>query len=303
MKFSKPVLFLLAMVSCSQLPMAEQRWNPHKNAATENSHQEVIRDLEKHEGRKPATVSQIVSASFKNLNRIKPGKFEIYVFPKINSQHSKELNDEEEYLAPPQVFEVSVVAINPCHQFFQGKLFNKLEPQKAFSAEMAIEKSRQCGILEFTDKKLKTMNKSLLRPDDQLMMRIFIDDTYTIHATDHVIFESRNNNRVVRRIADGESIGSGLSLFPIDLPLDDATNTDKQIISDHFNSKIDPVAIYQIKKRHAKDFTVTNCQGSIFRNKDPLGGKVEIGWCEGLPWPTLIDNGRFFSITQRLSVR
>lgn len=301
-KFNLYWLSLLLLTGCSIFRASTSSWDPNKNAVTRASHQQVLDELDRERPRGPASGLDDLKVDFSDLGKVTPGKFEVYVFPKVSAQTNREVTDDEEYLGPPRVFEVTILAVNPCQQFLQKSLFAKLKPTEAFPAELGANSSRQCAIMEFTDKKLATVDKSLLKQDDQLMVRIFIDDAYNIHATDHVLFETRNQNRVIRRVSEQEVMNSGLSYFPMDLPAATSTSV-KDGVGRHFSRSLDPIAVHQIRKRYNQGFSSPQCEGVIFTSKDPLGGKAEVGWCRGIPWPSYSENRRFFSVTQSLRVR
>lgn len=276
-------------------------WDPHKNAATKASHKEVIEELNSQKERRPASIMSELNLNFGDLRRLSPAKFEVYVFPKISSQTMREEMALEEYLGPPRLFEVSIIAVGPCKQFIVEGHFSKYKPNEAFPVNLA-DADRQCGIMEISDRKLATVDKALLKQDDQLVVRLFIDDSYKVHATDHVIFETRNQNRVVRRVSEEEGIASGLSYFPMDLPASNARAT-KAELGKQFSKKLDGVSVHQIQKKYARSFSAPHCDGVVFSSKDPLGGASTVGWCQGTPWPTYLENSRFFSVTQPLRVR
>jgi hypothetical protein len=291
-------IFLIA--SCSTLP--KQSFNPNKNDATKFAHQQTIEVLNKSDKREPASPIIELNAKLQSLQKLSPAKFEVYVFPKVNSKINKDLKQDEEYLTQPKVFEISIVAVNPCRQFIHKSLFSKLNPKQVFPESLGVDDSRHCAILEVLDKNLAQINKSLLKADDQLAQRLFIDDEYTVYAIDHTIFESTNKFRMIRRIIEEDDFGSGLSLFPIDLPKKDAITKEVQL-SKSYAKKLDSIALYQIQNRYNKNFASPNCLGVQFTSIDPLGGSSDVGWCKSMPWPSFSDNSRFFSVTQPLSIR
>ncbi len=288
-------LVLLILVGCASVP---NKWDPHRNYATQKAHKEVLQDLDG-PGRVPARANDL-GVALEDLRQLSPGKFEVYLFPKVSSQTNRELVSPEEHLGPPRVFEVSIVAVSACKDFISTALFAKYRPNEAFPEELSTNNQRQCAIIEILDRKLAKIDKGLLRPDDQLSVRLFIDDAYTIHALDQVLFGSRNKDRVVRRLSDGETLTSGLSYFPLDLNL--LGSIDKGEISTSFRG-LDKIGKYQIKKRHNRSFEPTKCEGAVVKSKDPLGGHTKVGWCQGIPWPAYSENRRFLSVTQQLRVR
>ncbi len=286
----------LILAGCAHGPSV---WSPQKNAATQQVHQEVLAELES-EGRTPASPSTELGARLADLNKVRPGKFEVYVFPKLSNQTRKSWDGEDTYLGKPQAFEVSVVAENPCKQFLQRGLFANLKPAQAFAANLA-DGDRRCAILEFTDKRLRQLDRARLKRDDILVTRLFIDDAYQVHATDRVIYQTASAVRTVRKVNSDESAGfSGLSLFPVDLPAKKSSFVNGSPAQSF--SSIDGVALYQVRRHHLKTFSVPQCQGGVVSYKDEYGANAKIGWCRDLPWPSFSENARFISVTQPLSV-
>lgn len=299
-RYNRYWMFAILLTGCSTFQKPSFFYD--KNEATKTMHREVLDQLSGNFHREPASALNELKVEFKDLNKVNPGRFEVYVFPKVSSAVNKSIQKDDEHLGPPRAFEVSILAINPCNQFIEKGLFAKLQPKEAFPRELAVNSQRQCGILEIKDKKLATVDKALLRPDDQLAVRLFLDDTYRVHAVDTILFESRNKDRVVRRIYEGEYLGSGLSFFPMDLPTAQSKFANTELEA-RFSKNLDPIAKFQIKKRHSKTFVAPKCDGAVFTSKDLLGGKSEIGWCRGVPWPSYGTNSRYFSVTQPLRVR
>lgn len=297
MRLTLSVLFLL--VSCGH--QALKPWNPQKNAATQSVHQQVLAELDQQE-RTPAALVADVGANLADLSRVRPGKFSIYVFPKITSLHHKTSEPVETYLGPPRAFEVSVVAENPCQQFLQRGLFARLRPQDAFPASLGESRGRRCAIIEVTDLQLKQKSRGLLRPGDTLMQRLFVDDAYTVYAIDAVLYDTPRSDRTVRLVNDENlSSQSGLSLFPIDLPSRRARVSAGDPLR-AFGALFDDVAVHQIRARHQRSFVTPECQGAVSSERDALGSLVKVGWCRGLPWPSYSENARFFSVTQPLTL-
>jgi hypothetical protein len=261
------------------------------------AHRRVWSELDSHKARLPA---EVVRSNLEGLERLSPGKFEVYVFPKINTQNHKDA-DNEEYLGRPQVHEVSVQAIAPCKRLVDG-MFSKYKPESAFAPGLKDDAKAKCAILLVTNRTMAQMDKALLRPDDQKAVRVFLDDRYQIHAIDFIIYESPNVDRISRIKGDGGSVSAPLSFFPILMPGADAKFRPTNLKS-AFEKQLDPIAVYQIKKRLAKSFVAPDCKGHEYEFSDPVGGKVRGGWCDELPWPSYQENDRFFSVSQPLSVR
>ncbi len=293
------VSFLISTVSCSQLEI--RKWNPHKDELSQQIHRDIIDNLKNssHSLRGPAG-DNFLNESFDRLKYMSPGKFEIYVFPKFSSMTSKE-NGDEDYLGPPKLFEVSLLAVNTCDQFINFGLFKKFRPQDIFPASLGENKKRHCAILEIENKSLTSMNKSLLKQDDQLVVRIFIDDNYQTYGVDQINYQSRGDFKIIRRIAENESLTAGLSFFPMDLPIERSIQENVSP-PENFDHLLDGVAIFQIRNKYSKNFQSTRCNGKVYRHKDPFGGIVQIGWCQGFAWPTYLENSRYFSVTSSFKV-
>lgn len=265
-------------------------------------HEEIIQELNsKRTERAPASsVSDTLGTNLKDLNRLSPGKFEVYVFPKISSRHLK-TEDAEIFMGKPEAFEVSVLAISPCKEFIENNLFGKYSAQEAFPQELA-EGSRQCAIMEYTSKALRVIGKGDLRKDDLLKVRLFLDDEYKIHATDYEYYQNPSKTSMTRIKSENEEVYTGLNLYPIELPagLSKATKTSLREI---YNGKIDDVSVFQVRQKLNRSFSLSDCRALLFTQKNSLGENTRIGWCEKMPWPSYMENGRFISIIQPISLR
>lgn len=297
MRFTLSVLFLLT--SCGHHHL--KTWNPQKNAATQSVHRQVLDELDQ-QARSPAALVSDIGANLADLARIKPGKFSVYVFPKVTSLHHKTSEPVETYLGRPRAFEFSVIAENPCQQFLQRGLFAGLKPQDVFPVTLGENRTRRCAIIEVTDLQLKQKSRGLLKPGDTLMQRLFVDDAYNVYAVDAVLYDTPRANRTVRTLNDEKLASqSGLSLFPIDLPSRRAKVTSGDPLS-AFKPLYDDVAVHQIRARHQRSFASTECQGAVSIERDALGSLVKVGWCRGMPWPAYSENARFLSVTQPLAL-
>lgn len=301
MKLSLNIFFLLIIFSVSCAQLKNKNWNPQKNNLTKQIHQEILEELKNKNIQKRVPASdKFLSQSFDRLKYFSPGKFEIYVFPKISSLNSKD-EENETHLGSPRLFETSILGVSPCHKFIEDDLFKKYRPVDIFPIELAKDRTRNCAIIEIENKSLTGISKSLLKQDDQLVVRLFIDDQFVIHGVDQINYLSRGDFRIIRRIIEKEETTAGLSFFPMDLPISKSIieNTEP---SDYFRQMLDPIAIFQIQNRYSKDFKRSECSGKIYRHNDPFGGVVEIGWCNGAAWPTYLENSRYFSVTSQKKV-
>lgn len=294
-------LFFIFLVGCGHLgPVG---WNPQKNSVTTRAHLEILKELDENSGRHPSAIAlNELRINFKDLRFIQPAKFEIYAFPKISSQVVKDATSDEVYLGPPKVFVMNILAVNPCREFIRNGLFSKYRPEEVFPSELSENKERTCAILEIENSALIRRGKGLLKQDDELVLRIFIDDLYKIHGQDHIKFRSRGDYRVVRRTSELENLNSGLSFFPIDLPVP-TSETLLTNVSKFFESSLDEIALFQIKHKYSRNFARPFCEGAVFGHKDSFGKTVKVGWCKDTPWPTYTENDHFFSVTVPLKVR
>jgi hypothetical protein len=286
-------LFVL-MTGCAS------KWDPHRNGATKRTHAEVLLSLSRDE-RLPASPVPQVEANLKDLQKVRPGKFAVYVFPKVTEINRKASSSEESYLTKPRAFEVSLIALSPCKAFIEGSLFAKNAPEKVFPKLLAQTK-RECAIIEVTDLELARRGKGQLKQDDRLSMRLFVDDSYMVHGTDTDLFVDNGDYRTVKVVnADEVAVSAGLTLFPINLSAKQASVQMSQVDT-HFKAQLDGIAVHQIQSRYSRNFALTRCQGAMLDFKDELGARVKVGWCRGLPWPSYSETSNFVSVTQPLSV-
>lgn len=289
----------------------------HQSAPTETPYQaELARAFADvaHAQRTPATVPAGVELG--KLNRLSPGKFKVYVFPKITSDtqksnaesapiHKDARLEQLSRLGAPLEYEVSPIAIASCEQFIVRNLFAKHSPKEYFAAELAQDKNRQCAIVEVTSVNLRGANRALIKRDDQLRVRLYLDDRYRLHGTETEIYENGQRTRTVRVKSGGtKPASSGLSQFPIDIPTFDILGGKgaKQGRIETMR-RLDKLAVRQIQRKYLREFQPAACNGTEAKYVDYYGGKVETGWCDGLPFPQYMDNPRFLAITQQLEVR
>lgn len=299
----KPLVFLaliIALVGCASKSV-DQESPP--NLAAQKVHDDVIQELLARQDRQP-TNAAAVGTRLSDLNRVRPGKFEVYVFPKISNRANKEATLPEEMLGPPRAFEVSLVADSPCSTYGQKNLFAQLRPLEMFPAAVTQLSNRRCSIVEVTAKDVARMNRALLKRDDQLQIRLFMDEDYVLYGYDMTLVDEARGTRVVRVKNDtNEPASSGLTLFPIDFPNAAMQAAAAANPAQYVLQRLDAVAQQQIRRRYNRAFQVPSCSGLISKSVDYYGQQVLIGWCRGVPWPHFIENSRFISITQPLSVR
>ena len=289
------------VVSCASKTVNE---SAEPNLAAKQVHDDVIELLLARQDRQPASALSAVGARITDLNRIRPGKFEVYVFPKISNRASKEAAYPEEMLGSPRVFDVSLIAETPCRSFVQQNFFATLRPLDLFPVELTQNPQRRCAIVEVTARDVARANRALLKKDDHVQVRLFLDDEYRLHGYDLTLVDASRGQRVVRVKNDPLSpASSGLSSFPIDLPGIDSRVSAPANPAQYVAQRVDLVAQQQIRRKHNRAFQVPSCQGNIWQSLDYYGQPAMIGWCRGLPWPHFIENSRFISVTQPLVVR
>lgn len=291
--------FLSACTVMSQ--RAERPYDPQRESAAYNRvHLEVVRLLSDDDRKPAADLQEQLRIDLRRLSQIKPNKFEVYVFPKVHFEHLKTKENLETVLGRPQIFEVSVLAENPCREFFRG-LFASLRPQEIFSPQLSSESERRCAIIEVTSLRTKNLNRALVRPDDILSHRLFLDDQYILHGLDYLIYSQDRKLESVR-VRTGQVAGSssGLSLFPIDLPVFKAVR-DVEFGSQGvlIRQKLDRVSMRQLRKLN-RGFAIPNCEGARVTYSDYFGQNQISHWCQGQPWPAIIENSKFLAVTQEL---
>lgn len=291
-------LLLSACATHSTAPIDQPE---HMNPATRSAHDQVLEILKMRSDRTPASLRDTVGANLTDLNRIRPGRFEIYVFPKISNRNLKESRPVEEILGPPQVFDVSTIAEGPCQAFILKNQFAKLKPAEVFDPSLATDSKRRCGIVEVTSRKIAQMNRALVHRDDMLQVRLFLDDTYRVHGYDHAIYNDSRNVRMVRvKNTSNAPSFSGLTLFPIDMPGQGFKNSaaDPGAL---VGRRLGTLPVEQIRNRYNRQFRIPSCQGVLSQGRDDYGQVLTVGWCRGMPWAHFIENSRFVAVTQPLS--
>lgn len=303
----------LSLSACKTAPRISES-TPDQSATYQHELDKAFAELDRQAPRKPAQVAP--TFEFAALNRISPGKFKVFVFPKLRQFASKSNEDAEALfkneaeekasrLGRPEEFEVTAVAENPCHQFISGGLFSKLNAKDYFDNSLGKNHAHRCAILEVTSLKMKNANRSLVRRDDLLRTRLYLDDAYRVHGYETEKFIDSQTTQMIRVKAEGaQSATSGLTLFPIDIPQLSLfrSNAVKNATID-IRNKIDTFAVNQIRKKLMGSFIPVSCAGFQANYTDYYGSKVEVGWCEGLPFPQYMENDRFLAITQPLTVR
>ena len=270
----------------------------------------AFEDLGAMDTREPSEA--VAGINFQDLRRIRPGHFNVFVFPKLTTRADKSREDitplfssaaDEAYshLGKPLQYEVSIVVVSPCFQLIANNQFANLGAKQHFDASLAQPHSRQCAIIEVTSMKLKNANRALIRRDDLLMTRLFLDDSYNLYGYDIEKFVNGQRTEVRRIKTEAQVSTSGLTYFPVDIPAMAILQGSpaKQI---NVGEKVDKLAMRQIRK-FSQAFAPTACLGREANYRDYFGSSVTVGWCQNLPFPQYMENSRFVAVTQPLSVR
>lgn len=265
-----------------------------------------------------------LKAQLGDFNKLRPGKFEIYVFPKIKTTSYKEVPDDTGVLlGKPQVAEVSILANTTCDAFLNRGAFAKLRPASYFARQLGQDKKNTCAIVEVTSRTMKDLNKSLLREGDVFAKRIYLDSSYNVYGIETDFYsrsakQNENNMKTVGlKLEAGSHSTSGLDFLPVDLPALSRVDALNQVVtnqvfsatagSGNFTFKsngtvVDRLAIRQISRLN-KNFSPPKCSLRKISYKDHFRKSVEMYWCEGQPWPAVVDSLQFVAVTQNLSVR
>lgn len=293
----------------------------------EKLYQRVGRELsdETKRLRKPAAQEPslaLLKASLKDLNKLKPGRFEIYVFPKIQSMNHKEMSANKEILlGKPHVVEMSVIAVTSCQYLLSKQGFKKYSPQKYFSRSLGTDKKSQCAIIEASSPKMRHRNKSLWRNGDVMAKRIYLDDHYDIHGieVDYYAKDEKQKDLNLKTLGfkwvPGQPSTAALDFLPIDLPaMRSLAGIEAVPISRVFDPSsssggltytsgapaVDAMALRQIGRLNRK-FKVPACDLKAFSYRDLYRKNIQMFWCSGTPWPQVVDDPQFIAVTQNLS--
>lgn len=266
---------------------------------------------------------ETLRARLGDLNKVKPGKFEVYVFPKMQTMTHKEVGSSEVILGKPKVHDVSLLAVTSCQFLIQQNGFAKYSPARYFKSDLAKDKKNTCAIIEVTSRDLKNLNRSLLRQGDVLTKRLYVDDKYNIYGLESDFYskeakQSEGNIQTAgMKFTPGSHATSGLDFLPVDLPsLTALDKIESASTSGVFASKgqrtdltfknqgllVDSVALRQISRLN-KSYRAPNCSLRRLAYKDHYRKPVEMYWCEGQPWPQVVNSQQFVAVTQNISVR
>lgn len=308
----------------------------HKNANNiqvpanyqEALHQKVGADLiaESDAMRSPANEGwqlQTLKTQLGDFNKIKPGKFEIYVFPKMQTMTHMEIGEEGILLGKPHIAEVSVLAVTTCEAFINKAAFSKYNPASYFNAKLAENKQGKCAIVGVTSRSMRDANRSLLREGDVLAKRLYLDEQFNVYGieTDFYSKDAKQNEMNMKttgmKLGPGMPSTSGLDFIPVDMPalgkiqkMDTvdfrtvfaATSKPTDFTFQKNGTLVDRMALRQIGRLN-KNFRIPSCAMKKMSYKDHYRKQVEMYWCEGVPWPQVVNSLQFLAVTQNISVR
>ena len=310
------VVFALLLAACSHSTEKVESSNVKKSDGYEAALEKAFAEIAEYSTpRNPAAAP--AGINLRELGIVKPGKFKIYVFPVLRSQTLKSTDDDEPLfktaadearsrLGPPLEYEVSTIAENPCVQFIERGLFAKHNPKQFFDPALAKNNDRRCAIVEVTAMRMKSADRSLIKRDDMLKTTLFLDDAYMLHGYEVEKFVSGRETKTVRvKTSDAQLVStSGLTLFPVDIPTVEILGRPNVRQGQlEVARKLGKMGLAQIRKKYMRSFATSDCKGVEAVYTDYYGSRVSVGWCEGLPFPQYMENGRFLAITQPLSVR
>lgn len=307
-KFLLNTVLLGVLVGCSS-------YHPRtSNEESQNKHQFKPMWADPYSKNRTPAENILTSVDFSVFDTRKPNTFEVYVYPKISAQTFKhagsEVFDKGYLLGKPQTFQVSVIANLPCKRFVEDKsnLFKKYNVKEIFDKNLESTE-KKCAILEMTSLKMKKANADLIRRGDILKYRVFIDNEWKTYGYEIDELTGQVKNTVTRKIKfDSQYSGSsGLSMFPIDLPIlsqnDEAEPAEKVGDLSAEIKKIegfDDFALHQLAEEK-RNFKLQSCKGVKLKYRDYYGQSVEVGVCDRSPWPDYINNSRFVAITQNFN--
>lgn len=327
--YQKMALFCLFLAGCSH--------SSHETSYTKTGipadyqqklDQEFAQDYraEYKSNREPSAADvqlQLLKAQIGDLNNLKPGKFEVYVFPKLSQRNHKEIPaDAGVILGKPLIHEVSILVVTDCEMMIKRSAFSKYSPKNYFPQALG-ETQQKCAIVEVSSRTMRELNRSLVRNGDEMSKRLYLDDKYNVYGLETDFYErdekqkKMNLKTVGMKFENGSPSTSAFGLIPVDMPSlshvlsiervsaktiyrNDSTESDFSFKSD--GALLDKMAIRQISRLN-RQFKAPQCALHKLTYKDYYRNNVEMYWCEGLPWPQAIENNQFVAITQNLSVR
>lgn len=317
--------FLLLMSACSTPQGVEGQRSPAAQGLLRNYEAQVVKTsiaLRNYAAARPAPGQNAPRALLTNLNKIQPGRFEIYLFPKISPQTARNNLTEDTVLGRPKVMEVAIPTVGSCQYLIGGQGgFKKYNPQQYFLPDVISARS-QCAIIEITSKSLLNLPPPLRKPGDVLRKRLFIDDAYRVHGLETDLFvNGRDIETVGQRLDPRQPFnGSGLHGFPLEFPpllgaiewpgvtltkislrdrFSKSSGPMAQLSFDEKNLTIDQIAQAQIKKIN-HSFDLPACQAISFQYRSSFSHLVTVDWCEYSPWPQIVNTPNFLAVTQNL---
>ncbi len=213
------------------------------------------------------------------------GRLEMLVFPKISDQASKTQDTPLLTYGAPIRFGITAQRLLECSKL-RKENSTKWAHREFFPAD--LPSGSDCGILDVRQLDPRPSPGSI-RQGDLAAARVYLDSNYRTHGIEIEIHEDSRRTRTARlRWQAGEPSSSGLTLFPIDVPV--AGRMDA--VDAPLPLPADPYVAAKLKK-----FGARQClESRLYRYRDVYGNTTVVGWCEGDAWPSTMENHRFFAI-------
>ncbi|MBT7609234.1 MAG: hypothetical protein HN576_05730 [Bacteriovoracaceae bacterium] len=213
----------------------------------------------------------------------------------------RQFYDSLQKYGKPITYEFHAVELQSCYKMIKNR--PKHKPEKFFgnAENYRSNQSKKCLVLEA--KKRPMINKSNLKPDDIVALRMYFDDDLMPYGKSidyHDKSESNKIRTVDYRYDQNQSMSSELSEYPVDFPnfsLKSIASNWKQSSENTLNI---PTQKYVTKKIKSQVKVIKCNSGYQTSYKDIFGNTVSVGWCKGHSWPTSIHTNRFFSIVKRI---
>ena len=253
--------------------------------------------------------------------------FEVWVFPKVSNIAKKTRAPMKVVLKKPVGFKFSSPIWISCGEI--GKFQNaKYVHQKVFPAD--LDPKGRCGVIVVKRSAHGTTESYSLNPKNFAMgdiveMRVYIDSHYRGYAMEILTFtgervSGRNDYKqeLAARLLPldpNTPISSGLTLFPVDLPvlafsekssarvdLQDLIDSDRVLVQSAVVSAPNDKKINDQVGGSSGPKRFVACgkdRGFRFEYADLYGNKNTVGWCKGDFWPSVIENNRFVAVRKQ----
>jgi len=244
---------------------------------------------------RPQEIKRLIP-KLKSLSR----DFEVIVFPKITGQAYKypKRNFPKLKWSFPLIYRFQKRRIGKCASLTASK--DRWRTQKYFTDSGS---NQDCLVLE-VKQTFPKIKRSHIRKDDQIAMRIYIDDALRPFGQEYEVARVGEARRtkgeidiVGYKLDPLRPLDSGFTVYPVDLPnllSPDAKKNWKKVSKGATKIPNHPFIKSQMKRLKVRHVM---CQeGYKTHYKDFYGRKVQIGWCEGHAWPTTIETRRYFAV-------